>query len=109
VGAHVFRHRRRVQAESARALDDDVIALFDAGAQQALGSRTHGAVYEAEDGVRQLVWDAKDRLVRRDVVVIGVGAGEVRRLAEGQAAAAVRAPVEVAVDALVAAMTGTDR
>ena len=110
--AHVLRHRGRVEAEAARALDDDVVALAEAAAQQALGDGAHRAVDPAEHGVGQLVRHLVDGVVRGDPEVVGVGAGEVGPIAgdaSADAGLAVGAPVVLAAAALVAVVAGEDR
>ena len=110
VRAHILGHRGGVEPEAARALNHDEVVLLAAGAHQALGDGAHRAVDEAQNLVGQVVGHLEDGVVGLQVVVVGVGAGEVRRHAGlARPGGAVGAPVPLAARALVAAPAGGDR
>ena len=67
IGAHFFGHGGGVDAQAAGALDHHVVALAGAGADQAGGDRSHGAVDRPQQVVVQLVGDAEKGMAGREV------------------------------------------
>ena len=103
-GAHLARHRDRLDAESAGALDDHALAEPEAGPREAEEHLGEGAVHGRDERVGQVVGHAEDEAAGPDVVVLGERADPVRELARSRRAAdLVRARGALAVEAHVAA------
>ncbi len=106
--AHFLGHCRGVHAESARALDDDVLAQFEPGQLHAADDLRERAVHAGDHRVGQLVGHLEDGRARSNVVVVAECAIEVRwHVARvGQIRARVRAGAR---DPLHARATGAAR
>ena len=105
VGAHILGHGHRVQPKTAGPLDHHVLPFAQRRALQAGGHRPHRAVDRPQDFIGQLVGHTEERVPRRQVEEVRVGAGEVRPDAGG-GILPVGAPVGVAPQAQMTAVAG---
>src|SRR5262249_60998397 len=82
--AHVLRHGRCLDAESARALDDDRVAEAQADLVEAEDHLAQRAVHRRDERVGQLGGDLEQRTARLQVVILGKRAVKVRELGRAQ-------------------------
>ena len=109
LGAHVARHRDRVEAEAARALHDQRVPGAEPGAPQAVEHLGEGAVAGGGDVVGDLVGDPEHEVAGAQVVVVPVRVVEVRGRARDPAGPGLaRAAPRLVVQAHGAAPAGEE-